>query len=320
MKKFLAGLAIACLLGAPAADAADSFPQRPIRIVIGFGPGGLADVTMRIIAQKLTETTGQQVIIENKPGAGGVLAANTVLQSKPDGYTLLVLTNGTAITKSLFKTLPFDPEKDFAPISTVAYFDVLLLVKGDSPYKSLKDMLEAAKASSGGFNIGTINPGSTQNLSGELFKSTTNMNATVVPFRGTPDVLTGLLRGDVVLGFETYAALKSAIDQNQIRALATSAPTRSPILPNVPTVKESGIDYVVTGWNALGAPATTPHEIVDYLNKKVTEAVNAPDVHKRILELGTEPRASTPRELADRMTADVKKWAEVIKRAGIEQQ
>jgi tripartite-type tricarboxylate transporter receptor subunit TctC len=320
MTRIFAGIVVACLLVVGTA-AAETFPQRPIRIVIGFGPGGLADVTMRIVAQKLTERLGQQVLVENKPGAGGVLAANTVLSAKPDGYTLLVLTNGTAISKSLFKSLPFDPLTDFAPISTVAYFDVLLLVKADSPLHTLKDILAAAHANPNGVNFGTINPGSTQNLSGELFKSAAGLPATVVAFRGTPDVLTGLLRGDIAVGFETYAALKGPIDQGQIRAVAGSGETRSPMLPQVPTARESGLpSYVVTGWNALGAPARTPPEIIAMLHQHIAAVVDMPEVRQHLLDLGTEARSSTPRELGERMAADVVKWAAVIKQAGIEQQ
>jgi tripartite-type tricarboxylate transporter receptor subunit TctC len=322
MKK-LVGILLAVLCGIAIpnhAMAQSAFPTRPIRIVIGFGPGGLADITMRIVAQKLTDLTGQQVIVENKPGAGGVLAANTVLTAKPDGYTLLVATNGTAISRSLFKALPFDPVADFAPISIVAYFDVLLLVKSDSPMHSVDDLLKAARTKSGGFNLGTINPGSTQNLSAELFKSTAKLSATVVPFRGTPDVLTALLRNDVDVGFETYAALKSPIDGGQLRALAGSGEARSPVLPKVPTVVEGGLPYTVTGWNALVAPAQTPPEIIDYLNGRINAVMNMPDVKQRLLDLGTEGRGSTAAELATRLKADIDKWAAVIKQAGIEQQ
>jgi tripartite-type tricarboxylate transporter receptor subunit TctC len=322
VKRFIGVLlALLCAVAtAGSAAAQGSFPVRPIRIVIGFGPGGLADITMRILAQKLTDLTGQQVIVENKPGAGGVLAANTVLTAKPDGYTLLVATNGTAISRSLFKTLPFDPVADFKPISIVAYFDVLILVKADSPLHTVGDVLKAGRATSGGFNIGTINPGSTQNLSGELFKSTAKLNATIVPFRGTPDVLTALLRNDIDAGFETYAALKSPIDGGQIRAIAGSGETRSPMLPKVPTVQEGGLPYTVTGWNALVAPAQTPSEIVDYLNRQINVVMAMPDVKQRLLELGTEGRGSTEAELAARLKADIDKWAAVIKQAGIEQQ
>jgi tripartite-type tricarboxylate transporter receptor subunit TctC len=306
---------------APVAAGAQAFPSRPIRIVIGFGPGGLADVTMRIVAQKLTDLTGQQVIVDNKPGAGGVLAANTVTSARPDGYTLLVMTNGTAISRALFKSLAFDPVADFRPISTVAYFDVLVLANGTSPMRTLSDVLATAKAKGGGFNIGTINPGSTQNLTGQLFKAKAGIDAAVVAFRTTPDVLTALVRGDIDIGFETYPALKAAIDAGQIRALAGTGEARSPVLPSVPTAKEAGLaDFVVVGWNALVAPAQTPPEMIEILHRHIKTVVEMPDVRQRFLEMGSEAGSSTPQQLGDRLKADIAKWNAVIDQAGIERQ
>jgi tripartite-type tricarboxylate transporter receptor subunit TctC len=306
---------------APVAAGAQAFPSRPIRIVIGFGPGGLADVTMRIVAQKLTDLTGQQVIVDNKPGAGGVLAANTVTSARPDGYTLLVMTNGTAISRALFKSLAFDPVADFRPISTVAYFDVLVLANGTSPMRTLSDVLATAKAKGGGFNIGTINPGSTQNLTGQLFKAKAGIDAAVVAFRTTPDVLTALVRGDIDIGFETYTALKAAIDAGQIRALAGTGEARSPVLPSVPTAKEAGLaDFVVVGWNALVAPAQTPPEMIEILHRHIKTVVEMPDVRQRFLEMGSEAGSSTPQQLGDRLKADIAKWNAVIDQAGIERQ
>jgi len=314
-------VALLISLAIPAEASAQAFPSRPIRIVIGFGPGGLADVTMRIVAQKLSELTGQQVIVDNKPGAGGVLAANAVTSARPDGYTLLVFTNGTAISKALFKTLAFDPIADFRPISTVAYFDVLVLVKGDSPMRTLGDVLAIGKAKASLFNMGTINPGSTQNLTGELFKAKAGLTGAVVPFRTTPDVLTALLRGDIDVGFETYTALKAAIDAGQLRAVAGTGETRSPVLPNVPTAKEAGMpDYVVVGWNALVAPAQTPPEVIDILHRHIKTVVDMPDVKQRFLDLGSEAGSSTPAELGSRLSADIVKWNAVIDQAKIERQ
>src|SRR5215475_12311163 len=202
-----------------AAQAQPSYPDRPIRIVIGFGPGGLADITMRLVGQKLTELTGQQVVIENRPSAGGIVAASAVTSAAPDGYTLFVLSSGIAISKSLLKTMPFDPVADFAPVSTVAYFDLLILAKADGALRTMKDVLAAARANPGRFNVGTINPGSTQNLTAELLKSATGVNMTIVPHRSTPEVLTALLRDDVQIMVESYAALKAQIDDGQVRLL-----------------------------------------------------------------------------------------------------
>jgi putative tricarboxylic transport membrane protein len=315
------GWLFALLLGGAmlaAAQAQPSYPDRPIRIVIGFGPGGLADITMRLLGQKLTELTGQQVVIENRPSAGGIVAASAVTSARPDGYTLFVLSSGIAISRSLIKTMPFDPVADFAPISTVAYFDLLILAQAQSPLRSVNDVIAAARANPGRFNVGTINPGSTQNLSAELLKAATGVNMTIVPYRSTPEVLTALLRDDVHIMIESYAALKAPIDDGRVRPIASTGETRSPMLPNVPTLRESGVGAEVVGWNALVAPAQTPRPIVEQLNRHVTTIVAQPDFRQRLIELGTEARASTPEELGARLSADIDKWAAVIKQAGIE--
>ena len=317
----LRGTMVAVLLAiamAGPASAQAPYPSRPIRVVVGFGPGGLADITMRIVGQKLAELTGQQVVIENRPGAGGVVAASSVIQSAPDGYTLFVLSSGIAISKTLIKSLPFDPVADFAPVSTVAYFDLLILAKGDTPWRSVGDMLAVARADPARFNVGTINPGSTQNLAAELLKSTTGLNMTIVPHRSTPEVATALLRGDVAIAVESYAAMKGQIDDGKIRPIASTAPARSLVLPNVPTMRESGVPYELTGWNALVAPAQTPPAVVDTINRHIDTIVAMPDVRQRLIELGAEPRASTPAELGARLRSDIAFWAKVIKNAGLE--
>jgi tripartite-type tricarboxylate transporter receptor subunit TctC len=179
-------IALAVSLASIPAHAQAPYPNRPIRIVIPFGPGGFADITVRLLAQKLTERTGAQVVIENRPGAGGIVAATTVLSSPPDGYTLFVFSSGIALSKSLLKSMPFDPVTAFAPISTMAQFDLLLLVKADSPIKTLKEALDSARVDPQKFNVGTINPGSTQNVTGELLRSATGIPMTIVPHRKPP--------------------------------------------------------------------------------------------------------------------------------------
>jgi tripartite-type tricarboxylate transporter receptor subunit TctC len=310
------GLLVALLIGCAApANAQSSYPTRPLRIVIGFGPGGLADITMRLLGQKLTDLTGQQVAIENRPG---VVAAGAVTSAAPDGYTLFVLSSGIAISKSLLKSMPFDPVADFAPISTVAFFDLLILTKADSSLRTMNDVLAAARARPGRYNVGTINPGSTQNLTAELLKSATGVNMTIIPHRSTPEVLTALLRGDIQIAVESYAALKAQIDDGHIRPIAASGEARSPMLPNVPTLRESGVAAEVVGWNALVAPAQTPKEVVALLNRHINAIVAMPDFRQRLIDLGTEAKAGTPAELDARLSADIGKWAAVVKQAGLE--
>ncbi len=318
-----AGALITLVLGAVSmvpASAQSAYPNRPIRIVVPFGPGGFADITVRLLADKLAQRANAQVVIENRPGAGGVVAATAVTSSAPDGYTLFVFSSGIALSKSLLKSMPFDPATAFAPISTMAQFDLLLLVRADSPLRTLKDALAAARADPQKFNVGTINPGSTQNVTGELLRAIAGIPMTVVPHRTSAEVLTALLRGDVQVGVESYAALKSAIDANQIRAIASSGDKRSPQQPDVPTFRESGVDAAVDGWNSLVAPAGTPREIIAFLNGHVRAIIGDPDFQKRMVELGGEPVTSSPEELDARLKSDIDLWAAVVKKVGLEPQ
>jgi tripartite-type tricarboxylate transporter receptor subunit TctC len=298
--------------------AQSNYPAKPIHVVVPFGPGGLADVTMRIAGEEMSKELGQPVVIENHPGAGGVAAASDVIKSAPDGYTLIVLSNGTTIATSLFKNLTYNPQTQFVPISTVAWFDLVLFTNLKSPYDSVKALLDKAKSSPGTLNIGTVNPGSTQNLAAELFKSVTGMKATIVTYRNSPDVQTALMRGDIDLAFESYTAFASAIHGAQIRSIAVTGRERNPGLPNVPTLREVGVEhYDVTGWNALYAPAGTPPAVIDKLHAAVVKATAADSVKQRFATLGTIARSVTPAEMAAIFEADRKKWAAVIERAGI---
>jgi tripartite-type tricarboxylate transporter receptor subunit TctC len=318
-----AGVLTALFLGAVSmvpASAQSAYPSRPIRIVVPFGPGGFADITVRLLADRLAQRANAQVVIENRPGAGGVVAATAVTSAAPDGYTLFVFSSGIALSKSLLKSMPFDPATAFAPISTMAQFDLLLLVRADSPIRTLKDALDAARADPKLFNVGTINPGSTQNVTGELLRATAGIPMTVVPHRTSAEVLTALLRGDVQVGVESYAALKSAIDASQIRAIASSGDKRSPQQPDVPTFRESGIDAAVDGWNSLVAPAGTPREIIAFLNGHVRAIIGDPDFQKRMIELGGEPVTSSPEQLDARLKSDIDLWAAVVKKVGLEPQ
>jgi tripartite-type tricarboxylate transporter receptor subunit TctC len=317
----MAGLLIAFAIGVAAigpACAEAPYPNRPIRIVVPFGPGGFADITVRLLGQKLTERSGAQVVIENRPGAGGITAANAVIASAADGYTLFVFSSGIALSKSLLKSIPFDPVTAFAPISTMALFDLLVLVRADSPIHTLKDALDAARADASKFNVGTINPGSTQNVTGELLRTSAGVPMTVVPFRTSAEVLTALLRGDIQIGIESYAALKSAVDARQVRAIASSGSRRSPQQGDVPTLRESGIDAAVDGWNSLVAPAGTPADIIAFLNREVRAIIEDPDFRKRMIELGGEPVTGSPDELDARLKSDVAMWADVVKKAGLQ--
>ncbi len=301
--------------------AAAQFPERPMRIVVAFAPGGIADITVRLVADKLTAILGKQVVVENLPGAGGIAAAQAVMRAKPDGHTLLLITNGTAISRSLFKALPFDPVKDFIPVSFLAHFDVVVLTKGDARYRDLGELLAAAKAQPGKLNFGTINPGSTQNLSAELFRSAAGISATIVPFRTSPEASTALMAGEIDVTFEAYAAVRALVESGKLKALASTGSKRSEYLPNVPTAREAGLaSYEVIAWNALSAPAGTPPEIITLLNRHLHTVIAMADIKKRFLEFGTEAYAGTPAEVQARLVNDIAKWEAVIKQANIPQQ
>src|ERR1700712_2599744 len=217
------------------------YPDKAVRIVLPFAAGGVADITARIVAEKLGDRLGQRFYVENQPGAGGIAAARTVISSPPDGHTLALLSNGTAVSVSLFKKLPFDPFKDFEPISSLGFFDFVFSTGATSEFKTLGDFIIAAKAKPGALNVGTINIGSTQNLSAELFKTAAGIDFIIIPFRGTPEAQISLLRGDIALLIDSYSSMKGNLADGKLRALASSGSKRSDATPELATVQESGV-------------------------------------------------------------------------------
>jgi tripartite-type tricarboxylate transporter receptor subunit TctC len=297
------------------------YPSRPVRIIVPYGPGGVADTTMRIIADKLTQKLGQQFIVDNRPGAGGIVAAKAAAGAPPDGYVLHLTGNGTAISTALFRQLPYDVLRDFTPITITAWFDLIIATKTSGPLQTVADILKAARQMPGKLNFGTIAPGSTQNLSAELFKSVAGIDVAMVTYRTTPELITGLMRGDVQVVFEYYAGLNAAVSGGQIKAVATTGGNRTPALPAVPTVGESGLPtYVVESWNALSGPGGMPDDIVRFLNRAVNDVLNLPEVKEKAMLNGMEARGTSPEEMQSRMKADIAKWAAVIEKAGIERQ
>ena len=298
-----------------------AYPNKPLKIVVPFGAGGVADLTARTVAQKLGENLGQSIVIENKPGAGGVVATDAVAKSAPDGYTLLLMSNATAVSAGLFKTLPYDAEKDLLPVSILGTFDIAIVVSQESKFASLADLLSYAKANPGKLNIGSINVGSTQNLAAELFKSTAGIDAQVVPFNGTPAVLTALRGGQIDVGVEILAPVLPQIKGQALRALAVTGDKRAAALPQVPTAKEAGVKTLyAASWNALAVPAKTPRDIVQRLNQEIQNALNAPDVRKKLIDMNVDPHPSSLQQAADLLSSETKRWGEVIQRAGIPKQ
>jgi len=298
---------------------AEGYPSKPIKIIVPFGAGGIADFTARTVAQKMSESLGQQVIIDNRPSAGGIIASDAVAKAEPDGYTLLLMSNGSAVSAGLFKSLPFDTVKDFAPISTLGFFDVALITGNDSRFKTLDELVAYAKANPGKLNIGTINVGSTQNLAGELFKSSAGIDGLIIPFGGTPLLITALRGGEIDVAVEILGPVMPQISSKAVRVLALMGDRRFESMPDVPTVQESGIpNFNVASWNALALPAKTPRDIILHLNREVSAALNAPTVKRRLAAMGVDARASTPEQLQHLLAGQIKRWSEVIRQAKIE--
>ena len=243
------------------------------------------------------------------------------LRAAGDGYTLAEMGNGQAISMSLFTKLPYELLRDFVPISVAGSFSILLAVPDNSPYKSMGQLIQAARSQPGKLNIGAINPGSTQNLSTHMFQEITGTSFTVVPYRTSPDLVTALLRGDVDLGFDYYAAFQAVIGPGKVRVLATTGDKREPLLMETPTVKESGYpNYAVVGWNGIGALAGVPEQIIRYLNVEINRSLASADLKERFRVLGIDPSGTTPEDMWDRMARDGRKWRDVIEKAGIPKQ
>lgn len=312
-----ASLALGFAFAGPAA-AQGKYPEKPVKVVVPFGAGGVADITSRIVGEKLGNKLGQRFVIENVPAAGGIQAAQNVLRDPADGYTVALFSNGTAVSASIFNKLPFDPVKQFAPVSSMGFFDFIFVTGANKPYKTLSELLKFAKANPGKINIGTVVVGSTQNLTAQLFKSEAGIDAVIVPFKTTPDLMLATLNGDIDVMIDSYASLRSNINDGKLRALAASGPKRSEAHPNIPTVAESGVPgFDVVSWNAFFVRAETPKDVIATLNSAMREVLADPDTRKRALELGIVASGSTPEEIGKRLTDDIKRWSAVIEKAGI---
>jgi tripartite-type tricarboxylate transporter receptor subunit TctC len=299
------------------------FPSRPIRIVVPNAAGGAADLTARTVGQKLAASLGQSVIVDNRPGAGGVVAGELVAKADPDGHTLLLVSSGTAVSAALFRQLPFDTLKDFAWVSTLATFDLAIVVAEGGRFRTLAELLAYAKANPGKVNIGTPNVGTTQNLAAELFKASAGIDVQVVPFNGTPPVITALRGGQIDAGLDILGPLMPQIASKALRPLAVLGEKRAPQLPDVPAAREAGgplATFKASSWNGLAVPAKTPPEVVARLSREVQAVVAHPDVKARLLELNLVAQGSTPEQLGARMASEVRRWSDVIANAKIPRQ
>ncbi len=321
MSNALRGFSIAVLavfsLTAPAA--AQSYPDRVVRIVNPFPPGGSVDITARILAQKLSDNTGQQFIVENRTGAGGNTGADSVAKSEPDGYTLLFSAPGPLVVNQTLYTkgLPFDPTKDFAPIAIFAYTPIVLMVNPNIPANNVQELIAFAKSNPGKVNFGSAGMGSTPHLSGELFKSMTKTEITHVPYRGTGPAMNDLIGGHIQMFFDLLPASLPQISTGKVRAVANAGARRPAALPDLPTVAEQGLPgFDSSSWVALVAPAKTPAPVLAKLRAAVAKVLTSPDIVARIRELGSEPGTATERDVRAFMDGEAKKWAEVIRISG----
>jgi tripartite-type tricarboxylate transporter receptor subunit TctC len=318
-RRALRGIGLGLAAAASPAFAQSRFPDRPITLLVPFAPGGIADLTARAVAEQMSKSLGVAIVVDNKPSAGSIVASQAAASARPDGHTLLLMSNGNAVSVGLFKKLPYDPLKSFAPISLLGFFDLGIFVAAGSRFATLRDVVAFAKAHPGRLNVATITPGSTQHLSAKLFESVAGIDVTTVPYKGSPAVLQALRAGEADLAFEIVGPMVPQVAAGTVRALAVSGGQRNPALPDVPTVAQAGVaGYDVASWNALAAPAGTPPEVIEQLGRAAREAVSSAAVRDKMARLGMRMQASTPAEMQALLQSEIRRWSEVIRRAGIE--
>ena len=313
------GVAVLGLALAGRARAQPRFPDRAITLLVPFAPGGIADLTARAVAEHMARTLAVAVVVENRPSAGSIVASQAVATARADGHTLLLMSNANAVSVGLFRRLPYDPLRDFAPVSTLGFFDLGVFAPATSRFSTLADALAWARANPGKLNVGTIAPGSTQHLAAKLFETEARIDALVVPYKGSPAVLTALRAGEVDLAFEVTGPMLPQVAAGAVKALAVTSTQRNPALAEVPTVQQAGVPgYDGASWNAFAAPAGTPAEVVALLNRAVREAVGSAAVRDKLGRAGMRLAASTPAELQALLAGEIRRWGEVIRAAKIE--
>ncbi|MGG5818181.1 Bug family tripartite tricarboxylate transporter substrate binding protein [Falsiroseomonas sp. HW251] len=314
-------LASAGALAAPRLARAQgpSWPSRPIRWIIGFAPGGVGDLSSRLVAQRLGTALGQTVVIENRPSAGGIVAAETVARAPADGYTMLLLTTSDSTAAAMYRRLPYDMMKDFEFVSPMSFFDLVLATGANAPYRTLGDVIADARARPGALNLGSISVGNGQHLGAEFFRSLTRTDMTIVTYRSTPDLLNATASGDVQLAAEVMAPVLPQIQGGRLRGLALASPARFPGLPDVPTAEEAGVPgYIVRSWNGIVLPAGAPRPIVERLNAELAKVVALPEIRDKLLELGVAPaQPTTPAGFRDFVAQENAFWSRIATEANI---
>jgi tripartite-type tricarboxylate transporter receptor subunit TctC len=322
MNRLLLGLAAAVLaVGLAAPSRADDYPQRPIHLIVAFGPGGGADIVGRILADALQKKLGQPFVVENKPGAGGILGNDVVARAPADGYALGIMTAGQVIAAVTTKTMPYDPQAAFAPVGQIATASLMIVTRPDFPANDVKELIAYAKAHPGKVVFASPGFAATQHFAGELFKQSAKIDLLHVPFRSTPETINAVLGKHADIMFDTVSALIGQVQSGQLKALAVTGKDRFPAVPNVPAAIESGLlpGYDVTTWYGLFATHGTPPDVIAKLNKALNESLADPDVAKKLVTVGVVVKSSTPQAFGDFMASEYKRWNAVRKAAGIPQ-
>lgn len=295
------------------------FPERPVTLIVPFAPGGIGDITARAVAQQLGRLLGVAVVVDNRPGAGSIAASQAVAGARPDGHTLLLLTNGHAVSTGLFRQLPYDPQRDFAPIGTIGFFDLAIVVPAASRLATLRELQAAARAKPGQLSLATVSIGSTQHLAAKLFEAQAGVDLLTVPYKASPAVVNALRTGEVDAAVEVLGPLLPQLRAGTLRALAVASAQRHPALPEVPTAAQAGVaGFEVASWNALAAPAGTPPDVLALLNRALREALARPDLQAQLGQSGIRLAPGSPAELQALLAAEIRRWGAVIRAAKIE--
>lgn len=309
---------VAVLFLVAGAASAQSYPSKPVRLIVGYPAGGAADIVTRVVGQELAKTFGQPVIVENRPGAGGNLAADVVAKAAPDGYTILMGSiSSNAINPSLHAKMPYDAEKDFIAVSLVASAPAVLVVGPDLQVNSFADLVALARKQPGKLSFASSGNGTTQHLAGELFKKVENLDMVHAPYKGVPAAILDLLSGRISMMFSPAPLVLQHVKDGRLKALAITSPKRSPLLPDVPTAAEVGLPALTFGaWNGVFVPAGTPPDIVNLLNREVVRIVEMPEVSERLSGLGFDAGGNTPAQFAAMVNAEISRWAKVVRESG----
>jgi len=318
MRGFLRLIAFALpVLLTIAASAAD-YPTRPVKFIVPFGTGGPADIYARVLAQHLSEQTKQSFLVEDRPGAGSLIGTDTVAKSAPDGYTLLVMSNTHTTNESLLPNKPFQLMRDFVPVATINYSDLVMVVPTSLPAKSVKEFIDMAKKDPGKLNYASSGPGTPYHMAGELFKAMAGIDVVHVPYKASGDARNAVLAGQVEMMFDAVTTMTQLAKAGKVRALGTTGTTRSALTPDLPTIAETVPGYESTIWIGVMAPKGTPKTVISFLNSSINKVIELPDVKAVWLKQGAVPMVKTPEEFDAFLRKDIEKWAGVVKKAGLQ--